>query len=189
MFGFWKEVVVLVKEVFLWLIRKRKTIKDSIEIGNKIDRILEDLRADTGADRAYVFQFHNGSYFYTGNSIDKMTNTHEKVGKGVSHEQLKYRDVGTAPFRFLIEQIIKGKPYICNDCSSIHHYNTKLMMIDRGSKSIVLKAMFDALKRPVGFIGIDYVKSKEVISKVVENKVDSASESIYDILVYGKTNK
>jgi hypothetical protein len=189
MFGFWKEVVVLIKEVFLWLTRKRKTIKDSIEIGNKIDRILEDLRNETGADRAYVFQFHNGSYFYTGNSIDKMTNTHEKVGKGISHEQLKYRDVGTAPFRYLIEQIIKGKVYSCFDVTSINHYNTKLMMLDRGSKSFVLKVMFDALKRPVGFIGIDYVKSKEVINKVVENKVDSASESIYDILVYGKTNK
>lgn len=189
MFGFWKEIVVLIKEVFLWLTRRRKTIKDSIEIGNKIDQILDNLMEETGADRAYVFQFHNGSYFYTGNSIDKMTNTHEKVGKGVSHEQLKYRDVGTAPFRFLVEQIIKARIYTCNDTSDINHYNTKLMMLDRGSKAFSIKVMFDSRKRPVGFIGIDFVKSKEIITKVVENKVDSASESIYDILVYGKTNK
>lgn len=187
MYGLIKEIVVILKEIWMWARRRKRTIKDSIEIGNKVDKVLDKLLEETNADRVFVFQFHNGSYFYTGNSIDKMTNTHERCSPGISYEQLKYREVGTAPFRFFLEKVVKENVYSCPDISSISHYNTKLMMLDRGTKSFIIRVMNDAFKRPVGFIGIDFVKSNKDITKVDEKKVIEAAESIYDILVYGKT--
>src|SRR3989304_4502904 len=97
-----KEFLLVFFDLFKFLRKKKKTLKETIEIGNKVDSVLEQLLEDTSADRAYVFQFHNGDYFYSGLSIDKMTNTHEKVSQGISYEQLKYRDVATVPFRYLI---------------------------------------------------------------------------------------
>lgn len=183
-----KEFLELVRELFLYYTKKKRTIKDSIEIGNKVDKILDALLEDTGADRAYVFQFHNGSYFYTGNSIDKMTNTHEKVVTGVSHEQLKYRDVITAPFRYFVENILKNKVYSCDDPDEIPHYNTRLMIVDRGVKSFKIVKMADSLNRLVGFVGIDYVKEEDA-SPSVNSHLLNAANSIYEVLVYGRERK
>lgn len=183
-----KEFVLLFRELFLYFSKRKRTIQDSIEIGNKVDKILDVLIEDTGADRAYVFQFHNGSYFYTGNSIDKMTNTHEKVVTGVSHEQLKYRDVVTAPFRYFVENIIKNKVYDCGDPDSIPHYNTRLMITDRGVKAFKIVKMADSLNRLVGFVGLDYIKNEEVPLSA-NNHLLNAANSIYEILVYGRERK
>lgn len=186
----------IIKDIFsavldlLKFFKKRKTLIETIEIGNKVDNVLDILLEETNADRAYVFQFHNGDYFYSGLSIDKMTNTHEKVSQGISYEQLKYRDVATAPFRFLIGKIISVPTYCFPNTEEIPHYNTKLMMLDRGVKSCMFASMNDNVKRPVGFIGLDYVKSSVKDTEDVVNtdkaKLLAASEAIYELLVFGK---
>lgn len=190
MYDIVKEFFAIFLDLFKFLRRKNKTLKETIEIGNKVDTVLDQLLEDTRADRTYVFQFHNGDYFYSGLSIDKMTNTHEKVCHGISYEQLKYRDIVTAPFRYLIEKIITNKVYHLEHTEEIPHYNTKLMMLDRGVKSAIFSVMSDNTRRPVGFIGIDYVKSHkkdiEINTSKDEEKLISASEAIYEILVFGK---
>ena len=57
-----------------------------IEKDMKIREILIELRTLVKADRASLFQFHNGDSFSTSNPIFKVSNTHESVAPGISSE-------------------------------------------------------------------------------------------------------
>lgn len=190
MWGFFKEIVTLIKEVFVWFVKKKKTIKEEIETAEKVNRVLDKLLQDTDGDRAYVFQFHNGDYFYTGNSIDKMTNTHEVTAKGISREQISSMSLMVAPYRSIVSGMLLSDIHAIEDVDNEPSYNTKTFFVDRGAKSVYLCVMYDHSKRPVGFIGIDFVKDKSTLNVYGKALLKQAAIATYELLVYGriKTN-
>lgn len=67
--------------------KKIPTISDSmIKIFEIINSELAVIKNEMKADRAYIFEFHNGDYFVSKNSRYKMSCTYEKVSGGVSLE-------------------------------------------------------------------------------------------------------
>lgn len=187
MWSFLKELVSLFKEVFSWFTKKKKTIREEIEAAEKVNKVLIKLIEDTGADRAYVFQFHNGDYFYTGNSIDKMTNTHEVTAKGISREQLSSMGLMVAPYRGIVSGMLNNDIYSIEDIEEDQSYNTKTFFSERGAQSVYLRIMYDTYKKPVGFIGLDFVKNKEELNIYGKALLKQASVAIYELLVYGRT--
>lgn len=186
MWGFFTEIIKFFRDVFNWFIRKKKTIKEEIASAEKVNRLLDALIRDTGADRAYVFQFHNGDYFYTGNSIDKMTNTHESVRKGISREQISCMGMMVSPFRHLVSGMINSDMLEVPDVSKMNSYNSKILLSERGAMSSYMVVMRDNSGRPVGFVGIDFVKESRIANTYSKTLLKQASTSIYDLLVYGK---
>lgn len=185
MWGFFKELLVLLKEVFNWFTKRKKTIREEIEVAEKVNRVLVKLIADTGADRAYVFQFHNGDYFYTGNSIDKMTNTHEVTVKGISREQLSGMGLMVAPYRSIVSGMLKNEIHEIKDIDDEQSYNAKMFFAERGAQSAYLSVLLDQSKKPVGFIGLDFVKGKQDLNVYGKALLKQASVAIYELLVYG----
>jgi hypothetical protein len=189
MWDFLKELVITVRMFFLWLFRAKRSLKQTLEVGNKIDSILERLANDLGADRTYVFQFHNGQYFYSGVSIDKMTNTHEFAHKGISREQLISRDLMTSPFRKFIQGMYDNPIYDCADIEDLEDLNSVMWMESRGTKSFGIFLVKDALGRAIGFVGADFVKENVQMTTYCRERLKKASLAVYDLLMYGKTNK
>lgn len=187
MWGLIKEALVVLKDIFLWWRKKKKTLKEDLDSSEKISLILANMLEEFEADRATVFQFHNGEYFYTGHSIDKMSNTHEVVTKGVSKEQMFSSGIFTSPFRSFMRDLLSSPVIVYSDVESVECFNTKTFFIERGAKSVIASLLRDGSDRPVGFIGFEYVKRHEPgISK--ENKsIVQAARSVYDLLVYGRT--
>lgn len=68
-----------------WLIlRKSKTFDSTINKNAKINSLLSELRVIYHADRAMLFQLHNGEYFLSGESNMKSSMTHFVVRTGVA---------------------------------------------------------------------------------------------------------
>lgn len=189
MYAFFAEIIKFFREVFIWFTKRKKTIKEELESAEKVNSILETLIEDTGADRAYVFQFHNGDYFYTGNSIDKMTNTHEAVSRGISREQISCMGIMVAPFRYLVSGMLSKDVFEVPSVSDLDQYNTKIFLSERGAKSTYLVIMEDNTKKPVGFIGLDFVKDNKVLNTYEKAVLKNARSSIFDLLMYGKVRK
>lgn len=189
MWDFLKELLVTIRMFFIWLFRRKKHLQEDIVIGNKIERILKKLCEETNADRAYVFQFHNGQYFYTGNSIDKMTNTHEYSVYGISREQLQARDMMTSPFRKFLEKMFEEKIYTISNTMLMDDYNTKMLMAERGTKSLSVFLLRDTHGKALGFIGLDYVRDITDISEYSKNILKQAAEAVYELLLFGRTTK
>jgi hypothetical protein len=61
--------------------------KQSLERDKAINHILSELRLKTKADRAQVFQFHNGNMFTSKNQMWKLSCTHEIVDTVASTQE------------------------------------------------------------------------------------------------------
>ena len=56
------------------------------EVISNLNSDLSALRGEFGADRAYIFEFHNGSQFASKMPQWRVSQTYEKVGAGVTYE-------------------------------------------------------------------------------------------------------
>ena len=66
------------------LFEPKDKILEVLNLGKLIKDSLESLRVEWDADRASIVQFHNGGYFSNGESMQKLTITHEEIGPGVN---------------------------------------------------------------------------------------------------------
>ena len=66
------------------LFEPKDQVLEILNVGKLVKDSLESLRTEWGADRASIVQFHNGGYFSSGESMQKLTITHEEIGPGVN---------------------------------------------------------------------------------------------------------
>ena len=65
------------------LFEPKDQVLEILNVGKLVKDSLESLRTEWNADRASIVQFHNGGYFSSGESMQKLTITHEEIGPGV----------------------------------------------------------------------------------------------------------
>jgi len=191
-------LVLLNKKLTSWFLEKiwakispkykhSKFKKDSIEKDKKIREILIELRTISGADRACLFQFHNGSSFTTRNPIWKVSNTHESVAPGISSEIGNLQDIKASSiietlrvfwdsdYPNGIEQI---SPDYCGDCPNIVKHNEKkiifidvekledsysrALLIEQGIKYLIDVPIFNGDVNCVGFVAVNYCGEHDI---------------------------
>ena len=98
--------------------RRRSTLDESLEFDARIYPIIWELQAKYKAMRVYIVQFHNGANFYTGQSIQKMTISHEvpQYQAGIGRMKNFYDNVLVSELdhRMLID-MKKGGYFVCSD--------------------------------------------------------------------------
>ena len=186
-FKFGTELLITIRAFFTWIFRKERTFKEELLVADKVDVVLNKLLHDTNADRAYVFQFHNGTLFYTGAHILKMSNTNEVALHGISREQLNHQNIITDPYRHLINGLFDKDINECYDTRTISDFNSSILMDNRGVKSFGMKLMMDKNKRALGFVGIDFIKTNVELDDKSRQTLTDATSTICDILIYGRT--
>jgi hypothetical protein len=189
MWSFFKEIFIAIKELVVWGYKKKKTLKEDLEASEKISLLLNKLIEDHSSDRALIFQFHNGEYFYTGHSIDKMSNTHECVSKGVSREQIYSSNIFTSPYRNMMRDLLNNNIVVYTNTDDIEDFNTRVFFSERGAKSVVMTLMRDKSDRPVGILCMEFVKGVEPGISSEDRHIAQAGQSVYDLLVYGRIKK
>lgn len=63
--------------------KRKKTVEESVLVNERIYPILWRMMIDYRAIRVCISQFHNGDFFYTGQSIQRNTMTHEVYLKAI----------------------------------------------------------------------------------------------------------
>ena len=81
-------IVIFIKKILDMVADKLFEPKDKVietlNAGKLVKDSLESLRTEWGADRACVIQFHNGGFFSNGESMQKITITHEEISPGIN---------------------------------------------------------------------------------------------------------
>ena len=124
----------------------------------KSDPIVEDAAQSTnvytalnyavdtlGADRAYVFQFHNGGHYYSGRGQQKFSCTHEVVGQGISAEHINSQNHRVSAYHSYISELIDNGLFVHSKIEDIKDSAFLRLIEKKGVKSI-------------GILGVDYVK-------------------------------
>ena len=169
----------------IWL---QKIIKDKNKKGELIDatsrnaeiiNALKYLKEELNADRAYVFEFHNGSYFSSGNPMQKFTCSYEVVADGVSAECHNPGEYRMSNYNDYISQIIHERDYIITNIDNMTSDPLlKALLTKKGVQSLYNVPIRTFSGRTIGFIGLDYVKSPRALSDAEVNILRSAAKMI-----------
>lgn len=137
-----------------------------------VQKAVDFTRNSTQADRAYVFEFHNGDSFYSGNHQQKFSCTYESLDAGVSSENMKLQDLRVSTFNAFIKDVlgIHGeKLFRLEDIESINSPLLRNWLDERGIRSCYAFPIETLNHGVVGIICIDYTKKKtEIYKKDIE---------------------
>ena len=153
--------VMVVSITFRDTIKKRVTNYDPVHheilkdmaVHQKLNHILDH----SGADRAYVFQFHNGLTYYTGEHAQRFSCTYEVVSDGTSREKNNLQNLQVSLFAWWANEVINGR-MLYTDLDSISDYTTRVTLESQGIQSLYCLPMISKGKI-IGITGIDYVRN------------------------------
>ena len=106
-------VIYKVRKYFANKVMDEGAFVAEVRKSTEIIETLAALRAKMGADRASVFLFHNGNYYMNGDSILKMSCTHQSVAPGISNECHKVTEMLVSSIPEAVEFLVtydKTKP-------------------------------------------------------------------------------
>ena len=137
-----------------------------------------DCLVEKGADRSYMFQFHNGGKDMLGKGFLKMSMMQEAIGQDIKSIMVKYQNAPRMMFPKLYDKLDVDNYYDVKNAEDIKEKDpfTYQFMIEHGVKS----ALFRSIKREdglmIGFIGTEYIheecKDMKAAGKLIERKVN-----------------
>jgi len=182
-------LIAINKTVSKWFLKKiwakisskyshSKLKKSEIDKDTKIREILIELRTIVKADRACLFQFHNGSTFTTKNPIWKVSNTHESVAPGISSEIGTLQDIKASS---IIEtlQAFWGNDYLAGiheikhpdtcdkkiiliDVDKLEDSYSRALLIEQGIKYVIDVPIYNDENNCVGFVAVNYCSEQDI---------------------------
>jgi len=141
-----------------------KYTKQNENVQKALDYVLNEINVD----RAYIYEFHNGDHFYSGNHQQKFSCTYETLNIGVSAESMNLQGLRVSTFNDFIKDavgILEGQYFALNDITEMQNPLIKNWLEDRGIKSsfaFPIKTLNDGI---VGMLCIDFTKKKTKLNK------------------------
>jgi len=140
-----------------------------------VNELLEDLMFMSGADRAYIFRFHNGQNYFDGTHKLRMSCEYEVVSMGIESQAQNLKDIPTSLYPKFISEVIEGKMFY-EDIELIEDLTTRVALKRQGIKSIAAAPYFDKQGNLIAIIGVDYVGRKADRDLILQRQSGFVSE-------------
>lgn len=128
-----------------------------------INKILNNLMEGTDADRAYLFQFHDGVTGIAGNHFIKYTNTHEVCAPGISSEIMTLQNL---PISILaptwLPKLENNTSFRLQTKDETHNQTRHILEAQGIGCMAIARVLF--LGKLIGFVGIDYVHVHKAVA-------------------------
>ena len=149
-------------------------------VSSVISSMLDRIVLKTHADRAYVFEFHNGHFSMGGLPFLKMSNHYEALGEGATSEANRRKDMSLQLYHSFTEAIAKKDYLIMKPDDRTGEFSPLVYetLAERGIHTTVRAKITDIHKRPIGYFGIDFCKpvTDEAARACVETVIGAAAE-------------
>lgn len=137
---------------------ERASVPELVKKDIGVYRDLTELLVQTEADRTFVIQFHNGTYYMNKAGQMKMSCTHEIVKDGVSREQDKMQDLLLSKYSSMVNSVI-GSPYV-EVCVKKDNYYFAQLLRSQGVETCLLCVIKDD-DIIEGLIGANYLEGHD----------------------------
>jgi hypothetical protein len=155
-------------------------VKEDINNNVIIQQMLNNLMLKYGADRGYIFQFHNTIKYYDGSHRNHQSMTFEVCQNGISKEAMQLQNIAVSLFPvFLQEVLLERMNY--KDIDEIKEETTKINLKNQGIKSIYIAPYFKN-GNFVAYIGIDFVKKANEV-EINKQEFKSITNEIGNMLM------
>ena len=138
--------------------KNRDPILTEHQNSDNIYTALNFVMEQMGADRAYIFQFHNGSYYMSGRSQQKFSCTHETTTQGVSRESSYSQNHIVSNYHEYIDSIVKDECFSFQTAEVVGDHAFAALMKGKGVQSIYNIPIKTLNNKIIGILGVDYVK-------------------------------
>ena len=128
-----------------------------------VQKALDFTRNEITADRAYIFEFHNGDHFYSGNHQQKFSCTYESLNSGVSSESMRLQDLRVSTFNAFIKDVLGihgDKSFTLEDIEGIDSPLLRNWLEERGVRSSYAFPIETLNHGVVGIICIELYKKE-----------------------------
>ena len=122
-----------------------------------VNNSLKALLAETNADRAYVFRFHNGDAYYNGTHKNKFSCDYEVVKPGISTQATNLQNIPVTLYPEFINTVINNELYYA-DVDTIENIVLRVTLKEQGIKQIAVAPYFRNDKL-FAMIGVDYLNT------------------------------
>lgn len=154
--------------IYLWNEwQKRKRVKKissdpedlskTLIADGRIYSVLVDMLIRFRAKRVYVVQFHNGEKFYSGQSIQRMSMTHEVKDPLLESIKKSYISIHLdAEMNEIVQYTIKYGGYSIGNIEEVQKSAFREMLSYRKVKSIYIWAIRNKKRQPVGLLYLTF---------------------------------
>ena len=140
---------------------EKDPIPTQVQASTNINKQLGEVMIESKASRVYVFQFHNGITFYTGQHAQRFSCTYEMVAEGISREAENLQNLQVSLFSWWINEVLSGR-MTYYDIEDMADYTSRITLQQQGIKSIICRPLIHKGK-VVGIVGMDFVGSNDDI--------------------------
>lgn len=164
--------------------KKDKQLNYDPQLHGNVITALDFILDETGADRAYVLEFHNGEHYFSGRSQQKLSCTYEVVSEGISVESHSIQNIRVSNFHGLVKSIAQGETFKCKD---IEKYNDdmsfKAFLQGKGVQSMFARPVKTLNGKIIGIIILEYVKEPRRWSEEAEEFLNKQSKIVSGYLI------
>lgn len=151
------------KKIRAWLEKRvNDKFENSINKSSLIRDHLAELRAMLAADRALLFQLHNGQYYFSGEGADKLSLTHFVVDAGVAIPDRAGTRLQNVPISYWPEtfKIMQSKGYFMEQSDAfVDPFNAQMFSVD-GVSTVVCGPVKDRRGFWRGVLVVEYLEKK-----------------------------
>jgi len=144
------------------------TIKNSINADFKINKVLEEILIKFSADRIYIILYHNGGTFSSDIPFIKATEIYEVNERGIAFKIRDYQELPISVFAYFNKAVALNKILLIKNIETLENKDASSyeMLKEKGVKSFVLIGLYDNKNIPLGFIGVEHIRTKYVIDSL-----------------------
>lgn len=145
--------------------KKRDAIVDETLQNANVYTALEYLLSVSGADRAYVMEFHNGEHYFSGRGQQKFSCTYEVVNEGISAEFSHSQNHRISNFHHYVNEVVNDAKFEYTHIPEIKDNAFKTLLKSKGVSSILNVPLKTLNGKVIGILGIDYVKNTRTFNE------------------------
>jgi hypothetical protein len=161
-------LILLIKNRLETKKKVKDPLTDAVFNANVVSDELDKLLIESGADRVWIAQFHNGGHYYpTGKSIQKFSFFFESVKAMKDSIKLNFQNIPVNLFSKMFGQILDSDTITIPDYrdEKIATYGLKYIAEETGTKSSYLFAIRAVDDRLIGVLGVDYTSRKRTLDQ------------------------
>jgi len=162
-----------------------QAFRTKVKSADKVINILSQLMYKFGADRAFIFEYHNGGHNgVTRADFIKCSNTFEVVNAGVEPRQFTLKDVHIAMFGAWNKPIVENQPIDIPNLEDISNSdaNTYAFLKSWGVKASFIRGLYDGSGNPVAFMGIDFTREARSLTQEEKELLKECSLRLAEFL-------
>ena len=149
-------------------------LKSHTERNTNVYKVLDYILNNLNADRAYIYEFHNGETYYSGSSQQKFSCSYEVVNEGVSSECNNSQNFRISNFHGMINALISEGFFFVEKISELNDPICKAHFLKQGTQSFYMLPIATLSKKIIGVLVVDYVKGEH---KIIGNEMQALKQS------------